>query len=113
MKASFHRTHLPGLTAGLLRWHFCAPRLRLAQQPTPSGDAVNAIASQLYARSARMSPGCLRHPGLRPVKRLVGKLAVGTKTRSVNIFSQYGDQVVSAPPPAAEHPGLVLPPWPF
>ena len=107
------------LTAGLLALAFLLPPPAvLAQQPTPSDDAVNAIASQLYCPVCENVPldvcgtqACAQWRDL-----IRQKLADGWTEDQIREYflTQYGAQVVGAPPPRGLNIlAYVLPPLAF
>jgi cytochrome c-type biogenesis protein CcmH len=79
------------------------PTAAQAQQPTPSDDEVNAIASQLYCPVCENVPldVCATQACAQWRELIRQKLAAGWTPEQIQTYflEQYGDQVVGAPPP--------------
>lgn len=104
-----HGTRLIALALGLAA--VLAPQwAAIAQQPTPSDDAVNAIASQLFCPVCENTPldVCPTQACAQWRELIREKLAAGwSETQIIEYFiEQYGARVVGVPP--AEGQNLML-----
>ena len=81
---------------------FNTQRVAMAQQPTPSDDAVNAIASQLFCPVCENTPldVCPTQACAQWRELIREKLAAGwSETQIIDYFiEQYGARVVGVPP---------------